>query len=314
MKRIFFVLFVIAGMNVFAIDNEHTFVLGTSFGLLHGQSEKIVFIDKNSDDKLSQLLWDLKPLMYAGVDLHYNWQSPAESWGLFADAALKAGLPDKTGVMEDRDWLSQSYPDFLTHYSVHDNRTNEAILIDINVGASFTIFENFLLKPFISYGYMKYSWVANGGSLLYPSVDGDHRYLYSSIEVITYDQTWNTISAGISFSGAFNRYFTSDVTLKVSPFIWCNATDDHILRKLVITEKLKGGFFIEPSFALNFTPKDWFSLGISVAYKNISGTRGDGAYDFSDGETADLTATGQLGVGYSAFDLGITAKFKILQR
>jgi outer membrane protease len=311
MKKTWFIIMSIAmAMELSAQDYQHAFSLDTSVGLLHGQAEEIVFRDGNSDDKLSQLLWNFKPLVYAGVDIRYNWQNPANKWGIFADALFKFGFPGETGVMEDRDWLVDRYTDFLTHYSVHDNKTESAILIDINAGVSFKIFK-FLLKPFLAYNYMNFSWTASGGSFLYPSSDGDHYYSLTDRDVGTYEQAWNIISIGVSFHGAFNRYFDTDISLKLSPFIWCTVKDNHILRSLIITGNLAGGFFVEPSLLFSFTPNNFFKLSLSAAYRYISGSRGDLEYR-EQGKTLDVP-TNIGGVGYSALDIGIIANFKIFE-
>ena len=254
----------------------------------------------------------MKPLVYAGIDDHYNWQKPSNTWGIFADTAFKFGFPGKTGAMEDRDWADVKYADFLTHYSVSDNKTESAMLIDINAGATFTIFKKFLIKPFISYSFMRFSFTASGGSFLYPSSDGDHEYLTTSIDVLMYKQTWNIIAIGVSFYGKFNKYFDIDISLKLSPLIWCEAYDNHVMRNLIITESVDGGFFIEPKLLFSYTPIDFFTLSLSVAYRNIRGSRGDSEYKKQGKILVDIPKN-IGGAGYSAFDIGIFAKFKILK-
>jgi outer membrane protease len=313
MKKSYLLLFVfiILGFSIPAQStgiNSHNLSLGTSIGLLAGEGEKIVYRDY-SDDKLSQLLWHFKPLMYAGIDLHYNWQMPANRWNIYANGIFKFGFPGKAGKMEDRDWADARYADFLTHYSIHDNETENAILIDANIGASFTIFEKYLLKAFITYSYMYFSWTASGGSFLYPSSGGDHGYLVAPTDVGTNKQTWNVLSPGISFYGAFNRYFDIEISLKVSPFIWLSAEDEHLVRNLVITEDITGGFFIEPSLLFSFKPNNFRTLSLSFLYRNISGTRGDSEYKQQGQPTLKAEYLG--GAGYSAFDIGIIAQFKL---
>ena len=113
---------------------------------------------------------------------------------------------------------------------------------------------------------------------------------------------------GISLYGKFNRYFDADISVKLSRFVWCKATDNHILRDLVITEDLSGGFYVEPCLLFSFTPKDWFKLSFSAAYKNIWGSRGDSLY-----KEPGLTVSYKniAGAGYSAFDIGIITSFRI---
>jgi outer membrane protease len=316
MKKIYlgFWLFFVSGVLVSAQStgrNGHSLTLGTSIGLLAGEGEEIVYRYDDSDDKLSQLLWPFKPLFYAGVDLHYNWQIPASRWNIFVDGIFKFGFPGETGQMEDRDWADARYADFLTHYSIHDNKTENAMLIDANIGASFTIFEKYMIKTFITYSYMNFSWTASRGSFLYPDSDGGHGYMVVSSDVGTYKQAWNIISPGVSFYGEFNQYFDIELSFKLSPFIWLSAKDEHLVRKLVITDDVYGGFFIEPGLLFSFKPNNFITLSFSFLYRNISGTRGDGEYKQQGQPT--LTVENLRGAGYSAFDIGIMTKFNILK-
>jgi len=315
MKHILFFLFsVVMIFNIAA--NEYSFSIGASLGSLNGQGQEIVYRDSNSNNKLSELLWNFSPMNYIGLDINYSWQKPGNKWGLFANSLFKLGFPGKTGVMEDRDWIKLYNPNWLTHYSVHDNKTESANLTDINLGASFLIFQKFLLKTYISYHYMSFSWTANGGSLLYPEwdidedgePDGDH-YFLPSINVCTYEQTWHIVSPAISFYGEFNRFFDIEISLEVTPFIWCAAIDKHLLRDLVITENIKGGIFIEPSLLFSYKPSEHFVLSFSFAYREISKTRGNGRYTYS--ENLSFTLKNQIGAEYKAFDIGITAKWKM---
>jgi outer membrane protease len=311
-------MFVTLGFSMSAQSmdlNGHNLLLGTSIGSLTGEGEDIVYRDTGSDDKLSQLLWEMKPLFYAGLDINYNWLKPENKWGIFANTIFKFGFPGKTGVMEDRDWIALYYPDFLTHYSVHDNRTEDAVLVDANMGISFKIFGKYLLKTYVTYNFMHFSWAANGGSLLYPSwdidgdgkIDGYHDYL-RPIDVVTYKQDWHIVSPGIAFYGEFNRYFDIEVSIELSPLIWFSAEDNHILRNLIITENVNGGFFIEPGLLFSFKPNNFITLTTAVAYRNISRIRGDGKYNYPDQQ---IIANNMKGAGYSGFDVGIAAKFNV---
>jgi outer membrane protease len=291
--------------------NGHSLSLGTSMGLLVGEGEEIIYRYANSDDKISQLLWPFKPLVYIGADLHYNWRIPTSKWSIFVDGIFKFGFPGETGQMEDRDWMDIRYADFLTHYSVHNNKTQNAMLIDANIGASFTILEKHLLKMFISYSYMNFSWTASRGSFLYPDSYGGHGYMIVSMDVGTYKQTWNIFSPGLSFHGVLNPYFDIDISLRLTPFIWFSAEDVHLIRDLAITNNIFGGFFIEPNLLFSFRPINFFTLSLSFLYRNISGTRGDGEYK-QQGQ-ATFTAKDIIGAGYYMFDIGIVARFNILR-
>jgi outer membrane protease len=283
--------------------------LGASLGFLHGQGEEIVYRDTATNNKLSQLLWDIKPLGYAGVDVGLDWQRPASRWGFFADGNFKFGFPGKSGVMQDSDWTVAAYPDWLTYYSVSDNRTKSAILIDAATGASFRLSKLFVLKAYIAYNFIRFSWTASGGSFLYP---GDNGHFYINMnprDVGNYSQTWHIIAPASAFYGKFNRYFDVELSFALSPFIFSSAVDNHLLRSLDIFFDMKGGIFIEPKLAFSYTPKDYFSLSLSASYRNISGTRGDGKY-VQKGE-GTMTIHNRVGAGYEAFDVALIAKFSV---
>jgi outer membrane protease len=294
--------------------HAYSLSISPSLGLLHGQGEEIVYRDGATDDKLSQLLWDCKPLVYLGVGLQYEWQKPAKPWGFFAGLRFKFGFPGESGVMEDRDWLSAAYPGWLTHYSVHDSETETAIVLDIDLGFSYTIAGRLLLRPFLSYGRLSVSWAAKDGSFLYPSGGTyEHFYLTGYGQVGTYEQTWHTVSLGVSLSGAFNRYFEADISLKLSPLVWCATEDNHIMRNLVIKGALQDGYSVEPRLVFSFTPTEVLKLSLEAAYRYTAGARGDTDY-YEYGLLQGGIPKNIGAAAFSAFDVGIALQFKVLRR
>jgi outer membrane protease len=288
----------------------HSLTLGSSIGLLSGESEKIVY--RGAKDKLSQLLWKMEPLFYVGIDINYEWRRPENRLGFFANALFKRGFfSSESSIMEDRDWTHSDYPDFLTLYSVHNNETEDALFLDAGIGVSFDIFDKCLLKTYITYNFMHFSWRAYGGSFLYPPANGGHWYYPSSINVITYEQDWHILSPAVAFYGEINRYFDIELFLESSPLIWSFGEDHHLLRNLVITDDLTGGFFLEQGLLFSFRQNN-FSLSFCISFKNIVGNRGSSKYeDNNKGETRIHQNIG--GAGYSAFDIGIMARFNILE-
>jgi len=315
MKKTVFI-FVFSVAMIFNLSaKEHDFSFGVNFGSLNGQAQEIVYTDSKSKNYLSELLWNFDSLNYIGLDIRYSWLKPENKFGIFANGLFKFGVSDGAAKMEDKDWLAyEYYPDWLTNYSVHDSKVDTLNMIDFNLGMSIIIFQKFLLKPYVSYHYMHFEWSARGGSFLYPMekinnnyVDG-HLYLTQPIKVITNEQTWNIIAPGISFYGEFNRFFDIEIAFEVTPFIWCNSIDNHILRDLVITDTLTGGSFIEPSFLFSFKPTDNFVLSLSFVYREIENSRGNSKYKETDEPAFIEINIG--GAGYYATDIGIIIKFK----
>ncbi|MDR1108024.1 MAG: omptin family outer membrane protease, partial [Spirochaetaceae bacterium] len=151
--------------------NIYSFSLSSSLGIIYGHSEELVYKYAGKDTLLSELIWDLKPLVYSGAALDFGRTNPWERWGFFAGASIKYGLPLKTGVMEDRDWMAAK-GGYLTHYSRHDAYSNGALLSDLSLGFSFSFFEALLLKPGIRFSYMYFSWSAQDGFTQHTSNSG----------------------------------------------------------------------------------------------------------------------------------------------
>jgi len=89
----------------------YTVTLSAGFGLFAGQAEEIVYAGSSKtslpawddDDKLSQLLWDLKPLVYGGVGAVFAPRDPWTRSGFYLETGVSLGIPGRVGVMEDRD-------------------------------------------------------------------------------------------------------------------------------------------------------------------------------------------------------------------
>jgi outer membrane protease len=293
----------VAGKGAFQLS------LGASLGLLSGQGEEIVYKGATTDNPLSQLLWYLDPLGLAGVDISLNWQKQGNRWGFFTDAHFKFGFPGGSGVMQDRDWTDTAYPAYLTHYSVSSNKTERAMLIDAAVGASFRLTDFMVIKAYLAYDYIWFSWIASGASLLYPDGQGGHKYMPDG-DIVSYQQTWHIISPALALNGKLNRYFDIECSVKISPFLWCATEDRHLLYEPVMITVMNmslGGFFIEPKMVFSWTPRDFISLIFSVAYKNVR-TRGDA---LQNKDSNPVLSKNSGGGSYQAFDVALGAKFRV---
>jgi outer membrane protease len=297
--------------------NGIVFLHGYSVGILNGYGEEVVYGDAGSSVPLSQLLWYMEPLVYTGANLDFTWHKPANRVGLFTNVSFKFGFPGKTGITEDRDWIAADYPNWLTHYSVHDNYTDRALFADANFGIAFSLFDVFLLKTYVAYDYMLFSWTAKGGSFLYPRYsDGSegHGYLRDPESVGSYRQTWHILSPGLALYGTFNRFFNAEIAIKATPVIWSFAEDNHLMRDLVITDTMQRGLFIEPKCTVTFTPVNIFSLSFAVSWKDISRVRGDSYYDYSDGVNPDFTIIDRTGAAYRSLNLELIGRFRLIDK
>ena len=324
-RKISFLVIIVTLSQSLAFSEEKTGVYGFSvsplFGILYGQAEEIVYKYPNRDIYYSELLWDLKPLYYAGLALQFGPRDPFMHSGFFANGSFKAGLPINTGLMEDRDWL---YPDSsLTNYSRHDADSRGTYLADISAGFTWRINHSFALGGYLEFSYMHHSWSA---------YDGYRQYLESNAlgiipgqtwtdqipkikfdgEVIRYVQDWFIVSPGIILKGRLSRFFSLEGSFNYSPLIYCTDRDDHLKRTYeidgvkkhdVFTEYLKYGHFFDGGGKFNFSPKSNMTISLSIDYRYITGSRGD---SYQNG-VKDIFY--DAGVGYSGFDAGLALRY-----
>ena len=77
-------------------NQTYNFTLSGGPGFLYGASYEIVYTHSGAKDYLSELQWNIKPLLYLALNLDFGLKNPLNSWGFFADLGVKAALPMKT--------------------------------------------------------------------------------------------------------------------------------------------------------------------------------------------------------------------------
>ena len=299
----------------------YTLSTWTSFGAFLGHAEEIVYPPSGYKAKMfSQLLWDIKPLFYYGLSLDFSRAQPMEKWGFFAALSLKNGIPGKSGEMEDRDWMSVEN-DSLTHYSVHNNYTNELFVFDASAGFSFPfIRDQFLLKTYVGMTYMHFSFTGQHGEGTYARSLGDNKYApidedpahisFANWEkVINYTQTWLTVAPGIALASYFNRFYF-EFFFTISPLVFCRGVDEHLTNSQVFKDYMRGGVFIEPGFHFSFIASRQLEFSLDLSWRYIGGTRGQTWYGTQIG-TATLVQEGEAGARLSLFNIGLCMKIRL---
>ncbi|MHB9292539.1 hypothetical protein Holit_01640 [Hollandina sp. SP2] len=303
--------------------NPYTFSVAALTGFLYGQGEEIVYLKETSDTYLSQLLWDMKPLFYAGAALNFSRINPLERPGFFTDLSLKFGIPDKTGVMEDRDWMNKidSINDDLTHFSSHNNYTQGAFLLDCSVGISLPIAGRLALKGYADVSYMYFSWASQDGFTQYASEGSSGGYDAWDAAIpkskhygpaINYRQEWIILTPGLALHIPFPYGLRLMLDLRVSPWIWCVALDDHFLTEKQYSDHTSyGGLLFEPRGQIAFAPHARLELSLSLGYRSIQGLQGP-TYTRNTGKTSGLVIqNGSGGTGYLALDTGLSVKIRL---
>jgi outer membrane protease len=294
----------------------YTFSISSSFGIKYGQAEEIVFSDAVSDTKLSQLLWDMKPLFYWGAAFDFSQRFPMDSFGFFANAALQTALPGKTGVMEDRDWLAPG--NGLSNFSSHENYTEEALFFDFTAGASIPVASWARVQIFAGISYMGLKWTAREGYLQYAAKSGNtYGYWNASLPkiavygpVIAYKQDWLIFTPGIALRAPLFDNFNAGLIFKIGPVIFCEDLDDHFERRLEFSESMYGGLMLEPRGEFSFLLNENINFSLDVSYRFIHGPRGDTKVRSTE-TNATQKSKDSGGSGYSVLDAALSVTLRL---
>jgi outer membrane protease len=281
-------------------------------GIFYGQSEEIVYRNSQDRNYLSQLLWDMKPLVYVGAGASFSRNRFRDALGLYMDLSFKAGIPTRTGRMEDRDW---KVPSTLTNYSVHDNYTTRAFLMDFAMGVSLPLRFRDRIFAFLEAGgvasYSYFDWTAQDGYYQYDETNGwDSSVPKIPVygDQIAYYQHWLTLSPSVAVVIPIWSRWLVEVSLKAAPgSIWVWSLDEHIGRQIEFQDRPVGGFLVEPGLEVSYSFNAYLSLGIYASYRYIRDSRGNSRSRGATGVYSPWTSN-TAGAGFHALDSGLTLK------
>jgi outer membrane protease len=298
-------------------ENPFALSLSYQFGFLYGQTEELVYSSNTVSPLLSQLLWNMKPVLYNGLQLDFARINPLEKRSFFASLALKYGISGNSGVMQDGDWRSREN-DEITNFSSHDNITRELFLADGSAGIAFPQ-QSLLVKVYAHLSYMRFCFSGMdgygiyarplGGGIYAPINDNPNIIDFSGEKVINYTQEWIILALGVSINYYFNRYLSTGWSLLMSPLIFCNGMDEHLLTKTQFNDYLLGGFLLEPKAELSFSPTQWFSIALDCSWRYIFGTKGM-SYNRTYG-TRYYVQEGTAGAALSILNAGLRLKVRL---
>jgi len=302
------------------IGDSYTVSLSYQFGFIYGQAAEIVYPSNTKAEFLSELLWDIKPVLYNGLLLELSPARPAEKPGFFSGLSLKYGVPGNSGYMEDRDWMSKE-SSALTHFSSHDNEIREMFLLDFSAGYSFPLARYLSLRPFINISYMCYRFSgSNGygfyaketsfGSGVYEPIDySGPKYIFEG-KVINYTQEWFHAAPGFSLGLFFLTYFYSELSFQISPLIICIDLDEHLRSNYQYRDYLRGGVLLEPAFRLSCAFSPWAELSAAFSWRFITGSQGE-THVRSPIGTGTYIQQGIAGAGLSVMDTSLFLKIHL---
>lgn len=302
-------------------ETAYDFSVGVRSGIIYGQAMELVFPenDKTKGDLYSELLWDLKPVFYLGIQADFNRKSQIKIPEFFSSVSFKAGIPADSGTMEDRDWMSSENAE-LTHFSNHTNKTNLFFNAEISLGASVPVRNNFYFKAFIYGAWIHYAFTGRDGygkyarskdqfsNTFFPIDNDPDIYDFTGMEVIHYKQDWLLFSPGFSAGAKLFNIFTVDFSLKISLFNYCIAQDEHIDRKTTFIDIIYGNFFVEPSVEIKYSISR-FDIIFNFTYRQLNNSSGLSYMNSNDAEF--LLVQNKSGSALYLIDACLLAKIRL---
>ncbi|MCL1928707.1 MAG: omptin family outer membrane protease [Treponema sp.] len=302
-----------------SFTDKYCFSFSSNIGFLYGTSYEIVYKNSNSNDYLSELQWEIKPLLYFGIDLDYGLKNPINNHGFFVGLGLKAAIPMETGIMEDRDWIEPcTKPGSLTNFSSHENHTKASFLVNLETGYSIP-FWKLILKFSLNFDYMYFNFEGQNGYtqhgpndlyavLLIPWDSTFDQIPWNGL-AISYTQHWLLFNTGMEVVFPINN-ITLSAGFFIGPSI-CFAVDHHE-GGYTFVDTLYKGFAIKPKLGVFFSLTDKCDIGITTAYHHNFETRGNTTQKL--GSYMVQQSIDRAGVAFRAFEGNFVIRYRFIKK
>jgi len=311
----------LSAQNIYNLP--YAFSITPGFGFFCGQAEEIVYPSNTKAKYLSQLLWDIKPVAYYSLALDFSRTEPLAGGGFFSGLSLKNGIPGYSGKMEDRDWQSVVNT-ALTNYSQHDNMTKELFMVDFSAGYSFPLTGFMLLQAYLNAAYKRFSFSGYGGFYQYADAipKNSNSGIYAPIanapampiptgeRVINYTQDWMIFSPGVSCRLYVLRSFYANVSMQISPLIWCADLDEHLAMNDQYRDYTRGNLYIEPGLRVSYITGKWLEISLAGSWQKTFGAKGP-AYKRSPIGQGYYSEVSEAGTGLSLWDVSLGARIRM---
>ena len=342
-KHIFSLIFAFFSLSAFAVNLEDfSFSVEPLFGMKWGQIDEYVFLKESnfSDDKLSELNWEIKPEWYCGLRIGGEWKK------FFAETSVSFGIPKNTGLMMDSDWLNNDpasvspkiaskASNWKTNYSESDNYLNYDINFSLKGGYNFQVLDWLKILPALSFDYENIKFTAKNGTKWYGSSSANGYYLSSSsasAESFSIYNKYGYNGTDIEYNRIiYNFWLGSDFSIKLpknfefktgfffSPYIYAVSYDSHVLKAKVnpnnpsdyadLTIGFFGAFKWNWGISYKITERHFVSLNASYFYMRV--LRGDDYQKSSNENSYKKASDADGGAGAKYFDITLSYRFKI---
>jgi len=310
-------------------NRQYGFSIGPQFGFIYAQAVEIVYPIRTRGEYLSELLWNMKPVFYYGIQAEFGLNDLMSKIGFNSNLSFKMGHPGNSGIHENRDWMSIENA-ALTHYSKHTNKTKELIMIDFKNGVSIPL-KYVYITPYVNVSWMRFSFSGSDGSgkyargkrydnngdpiednssnplMYFPITDNPKIYNFQNV-VITYQQDWILAAPGCTVGTSILSPFHFEISYQISPFTYCAAVDNHLTTRYEYRDYTGWGLFQQGTVNASFKWK-FFECSLEFIYRDISNTEGESFYKHQNSKIYNPVAN-KSGAGLSMFDMRLITKFR----
>lgn len=279
-------LFSLFGLS--ALDNPIEKYLSVrvtpQFEIANGAIKEYVFDSscKNTDNKLSELDWNLKTIALFNLDTDFT----VMKYGYLGLSAT-FGVPQRSDFMQDSDWLNSVTKQWLddepterTNFSEHINHLDKFIDFKVRAGGNIYLPLEITLTPFLSYKYEFIRFSASGGYSEYKNYKKGIDKKTFEDKVISYEQEQNSLFLGTNLTvKSIPRTFIN-LSFEISPKVTTlTAIDYHYINNGKYGTAYRDSFSKLLEIESNMTAQYCFSknhsAGINYRLQYIPLSKGD---------------------------------------
>lgn len=306
-----------------AYSQDTAVTVHTSAGFIYGVARELVV---DGGFTVSELDWEMKPVFFEQTTLDVR-----AFGGLHAILQVRGGIPARSGIMTDSDWLNyllDATNTVQTNYSQNNNFTDRAISVEARIGWELAAGGSVRIEPFLYAGYTSWKWSGRDGYLQYPPgwFQGTATPPYPSyttdspIQVygtgIVYEQTYLIPGGGVRLETQVSQKWTITAVVTFSPWLYCSAFDTHAFRSTDFADTMQGGWMIEPEIDVTFIFNPRAALSLQASFLHIGNLIGTDT-ETATGPAAVPPAGTQTvypdiaGAGFDALSVAVTFSLTI---
>jgi len=259
--------------------------LGASVSLFNAKSHETLYMPQGyatAGRRVSELTWKAKNIPLLGLNAEYEFYK-----GLGVYFGYQKDAFGDDGVMDDYDWISNTYPNVRTHWSHHENTKVDKIeVLDFGMKYKYT-FDDVQMDTVSNVD----TWIKLGYTQekqKFQAYDGYGEYLLSPVSfsglVITYEQEYKGpyLGLGADFK---NEQYTFNIGMKYSPIMKAEYTDRHHQRIPAFTEDadFDNITMIGVNVGVGYKITQNQALTLSYEYTKYDDKKGDRIRRFDDG-------------------------------